>query len=62
MRYIVVWYDGRYDTQKQSKHFTRLGAYKKLIRAMREARICIDKYCGYVMDDKTGEVLIYMSR
>lgn len=62
MRYIVVWYDGRYDMEKRSKHFSRLGAYKKLIKAMREARRCIDAYSGYVIDDKTGEVLIYMSR
>ena len=62
MRYVAFWYCGKHNIEAKSKHLTRWGAYIKLARILRKARIGIDTYSGYVIDDKTGEVLIFMNR
>ena len=58
MRYIVVT-----STSKTGfPCFTRYGAYLKLARVLRKVKLLRAEPNGYVLDDKTGEVLLFMNR
>jgi|GEM_PF-3634700 len=41
---------------------TRYGAYLKLARVLRKVKLLTAEPHGYVINDRTGEVLIFMNR